>query len=118
VLFSFRGGDLVSDVDYVFYGSPSTSNPMVDKTGVMAGASSYLPDTPASAQHAVAAPGETASIHRCVYAESHETPVQGNGIVGHDETSEDGTAAFRLAKTAAERTPGGPPPAGVCNAAR
>jgi hypothetical protein len=114
VLFSYLGGDLVADVDYVFYGVPSTSNPMVDKTGVIVGASTYLADTPASAQRATAAPGEAGSIHRCVYGESNETPAQGNGIAGHDETSEDVTLAFRLGTNAVERTPGGPPPAAMC----
>jgi cysteine-rich repeat protein len=115
VLFTFRGGDLVSDVDYVFYGAPSSSNQMVDKTNVVAGGSSYLADTPAAAQRAAAAPGEAGSLHRCVYAESQETAAQGNGIAGHDETSEDGFAAFRVATTDAERTPGGPPPAHLCS---
>jgi len=114
VLFFYRAGDLVSDVDYVFYGAPSASNPMVDKTGVIAGASSYLADTPATAQHAVAAPGEAGSLHRCVYAESRETSAQGNGVAGHDETSEDVVTAFRLGTSAAERTPGLPPPTEVC----
>jgi cysteine-rich repeat protein len=114
VLFSYRGGDLVSDVDYLFYGAPSASNPMIDKTGVVAGASTYLVDTPASAQHATAAPGEAGSIHRCVYAESHETSAHGNGIAGHDETSEDVAAAFAIGATTDARTPGGPPPSGLC----
>jgi len=115
VLFSYRGGDRVFDVDYVFYGAANAGNQMVDKTGILAGASTYLADTPATAQHAVAAPGEAGSIHRCVYAESQETTVQGNGVTGHDETSEDFVMAFRLGTKAAERTPGLPPPSGVCD---
>jgi hypothetical protein len=114
VLFSYRGGELVSDVDYLFYGTPSTSNQPVDKTGVVAGASSYLADTPASGQRAVPAPGETGSIHRCVYAESHERPGQGNGMAGHDETSEDAATAFAIGTTTAARTPGAPAPVGLC----
>ena len=115
VLFSYRGGDHVFDVDYVFYGVASASNQMVDKTGVVTGAWSYLADTPASAQHAAIAPGETGSIHRCVYAESHEMAAQGNGITGHDEMSEDMSAAFAVGSSAAQRSPGGPPPASVCS---
>jgi hypothetical protein len=114
VLFFYSGGDQVFDVDYVFYGAPSAVSPMVDKTGIVRGAASYLADTPAAAQHAVAAPGETGSVHRCVYAESHETTSLGNGIAGHDETSEDASVAFRLARTVGDRTPGGPPPAALC----
>ena len=115
VLYSYVGGDLVSDVDYVFYGTPSTSNPMVDKTGVVVGASMYLADTAPALQRATEAPSEAGSVHRCGYGESNETTAQGNGITGHDETSEDLTAAFRLGANATERTPGGPPPAGMCN---
>jgi len=117
VLFSYRGGDAVSDVDYVFYGAANAGNQMVDKTGVVAGAWSYLADTPASAQQAVAAPAEAGSIHRCVYAEADEAGAQGNGITGHDETSEDVTAAFAIGASAAQRSPGGPPPANLCPAA-
>jgi hypothetical protein len=87
---------------------------MVDKTGVIVGASTYLADTAASAQHTTAAPGESGSIHRCAHGESHETASQGNGIAGHDETSEDVALAFRLGTNVAERTPGGPPPAAMC----
>jgi cysteine-rich repeat protein len=114
VLFSYRGGDLVADVDYLFYGAATTSNRIVDKTGVVAGAASYLADTPASAQRPVAAPGDAGSIHRCLYAESLETTNGGNGMAGHDETSEDLATAFRVAKDVAERTPGSAPPSSVC----
>ena len=114
LLFSYLGGDHISDVDYLFYGAVSAGNQMVDKTGVVSGAWSYLADTPAALQHAAAAPGETGSIHRCVYAEVHETAAQGNGIAGHDETSEDVAAAFALGTNAAQRSPGGPPPASLC----
>jgi cysteine-rich repeat protein len=114
VLFHYAGGQLVSDVDYLFYGTPSTSNPVVDKTGVMVGASTYAPDTEATAQHAIGAPGESGSIHRCFYAEPGEARAAGNGLTGHDETSEDPRSTFALGSAASERTPGGPPPASVC----
>jgi len=114
VLFFYRGGDLVSDVDYVFYGAPSTANQVVDKTGVVVASSGYRPDTVTAAQHPAVAPGEGASLHRCVYAEAGETVSFGNGISGHDETSEDARAAFVLGPLSTDRTPGGPPPPGVC----
>jgi cysteine-rich repeat protein len=114
VLFFYDGGDHVSDVDYLYYGAASASNPMVDKTGVAAGTWIYLADTPAGAQRAIAAAGETGSIHRCLYAEAHETAAQGNGMTGHDETSEDAALAFAIGTGAAQRTPGGPPPASLC----
>jgi cysteine-rich repeat protein len=115
ILFLLPGGDGISDVDYLYYGTASASNPPVDKTGIASGASTYLPDTPASAQRAAVAPGEVGSIHRCVYAEASETAERGNGAGGHDETSEDATQAFRIG-TAADRTPGAAPPAALCAA--
>lgn len=44
MLFYWDGAtELVTDIDYVFYGA--TGNTPVNKTGVMVGASTYLPDT-------------------------------------------------------------------------
>jgi cysteine-rich repeat protein len=118
ILFILDGAQVIHDVDYLYYGAPSASNPVVDKTGIVSGASTYLPDTPESAQRAVAAPGEAGSIQRCVYAESSEKSGGGNGIGGHDETSEDATTAYRLSATAADRTPGAAPPAALCAASK
>jgi cysteine-rich repeat protein len=112
ILFSYRDGPLVSDVDYVFAGVPSTSNPVVDKTGIVAAGATYADDTPPSAQRPASAPPEGGSLHRCVYAEVDERRAGGNGMAGHDETSENGKGAFAVAP--AGRTPGAPPPAGLC----
>jgi hypothetical protein len=114
VLFYYRGGPLVSDVDYVFYGVPTVSNPVVDKTSIVMGDEAYSADTAATAQHAVPLPSDGASVHRCRYDEFNETQASGNGLTGHDETSEDARASFALGTAATERTPGGPPPPGVC----
>jgi hypothetical protein len=119
VLFFYREGDLVSDVDYVFYGAQSVSNAVVDKTGLTSGSSAYLADTAAGAQRTAAAPGETGALHRCHYAELGESAPPGNGLTSHDETSEDMATAFRATASADERTPGGPAPSSVCtNAVR
>jgi hypothetical protein len=114
ILFYYRAGALVSDVDYFFYGEPSTANPVVDKTAVTVGDSAYQADTPAGAQHQISAPGEGGSIHRCVYAETGEVRGAGNGLTGHDETSEDPRMTFALGKATSERTPGEGPPPSVC----
>jgi len=114
ILFFYRGGPLVSDVDYLFYGSPSSSNPVVDKTTVTVGDSIYQADTASAMQHQIAAPGESGSIHRCAYAETGEVRGAGNGLTGHDETSEDPRVTFALGKAASERTPGEGPPPTVC----
>jgi cysteine-rich repeat protein len=112
VLFFYREGALVSDVDYVFFGVPSASNLVVDKTGIVVSGSAYADDTPASAQRPAGAPPEGGSLHRCVYAEASERLIGGNGATGHDETSENSQEAFAVAT--ATRTPGGPPPPGLC----
>jgi cysteine-rich repeat protein len=114
VLFRYAGGPLVSDVDYLFYGVPSASNPVVDKTAVTVGDVAYATDTGAAAQHAIGAPGESGSIHRCFYAETGESRSSGNGVTGHDETSEDPRATFALGTAASERTPGRGPPPSIC----
>jgi hypothetical protein len=114
VLFFYRGGAVVTDVDYVFFGAPSATNVVVDKTGVVATGSSYADDTPSSSQRPAPAPPDGGSLHRCIYAEVDEIPTNGNGWTGHDETSEDGKKAFAIAIAPNERTPGGPPPAGLC----
>src|SRR5262249_25125029 len=116
VLFSYRSGPLVTDVDYVFFGTPTPSNSAVDKTGVVVDGSAYAADTPATSQHLVPAPPDGGSLHRCGPIEIGEKPAGGNGIDGHDETSEDVTLAFSLAASPEGRTPGGPPPRGLCGA--
>jgi hypothetical protein len=110
ILFYDPHGPVVLDVDYVFYGTASASNPPVDKTGE----SGYRADTPATLQHAAPAPGEAGSLHRCVFAESAEARGGGNGTTEHDETSEDASRSFVATAQAALRTPGAPPPPGIC----
>ncbi|HEY3592876.1 MAG TPA: lamin tail domain-containing protein, partial [Polyangiaceae bacterium] len=100
----------VYDVDYVFFGTPSASNPAVDKSNEPG----YLPDTEATSQRAAPAPDETGSLHRCDRSESSEVGRGGNGLTGHDETSEDASRSFVLTTSIALRTPGGPPPPGAC----
>lgn len=110
VLFYRAEGGIAHDVDYVFFGEATTSNAVVDKTGEPG----YLADTAAALQRAVAAPGESGAIHRCIYGEPGETRVAGNGITGHDETSEDAARSFVVTIGVSARTPGGPPPPGAC----
>lgn len=94
VLYTWDGsGDLVSDLDFAFWGA--STNVLFDKTGVTVGAGTYQPDTPTSAQQAITAAtlvfGE--SYMRTGADEGAETATGGNGSTGHDETSE------RLAST-------------------
>jgi cysteine-rich repeat protein len=107
VLFHWDGAaSTVDDVDYMAWGNDTTVR--VDKTGV----AGYAPDTAVAAQ--VAAGGTSYSQHRCDTAETSETKSGGNGITGHDETSESGSAAFQATNMAAPPSPGAPPPMGFC----
>jgi hypothetical protein len=110
VLFYYRGGPVVYDIDYVFYGVPSASNPAVDKTAELL----YRPDTPPSGQRAAPVPTDGGSLHRCDLTEPGEARAGGNGATEHDETSEDASRAFVVVTSPAQRTPGAAPPAGVC----
>ncbi len=104
VLFEWDGGSAtVKDLDYVIWGNTSDA---VDKTGV----SSYLGDTPADQQSAVAPPLGAMALHRCDDDEPGESKSEGNGTIEHDETSENLSAAFRTGPP----TPRASPPAGTC----
>jgi hypothetical protein len=114
ILFYRRAGAVVADVDYLFFGVPTASNPAVDKTGVVVSEGAYAADTPEALQHPVPAPPDGGSLHRCTHVEPDERRLGGNGLTGHDETAENARASFVSASTASARTPGGPPPPGLC----
>ncbi len=102
VLYYWNGqSDLVQDIDYVVWGDKAEA---VDKTGVSIDGpdadntpSTYLNDTAIAQQISLSAaephsPGE--SSQRLDLVESGETAAGGNGIYGHDETSENLPASF------------------------
>ena len=113
VLFHWDGAsDLVQDVDYVFFGAPNSFNFQWDKTGISIDGpdadttpTQFQPETPVAQQSTV--PYQTApnnSIVRQDFSEGTETFNAGNGITGHDETSENAAGNW----TAAPPTPGTP----------
>jgi hypothetical protein len=114
VLFTWDGtSDLVQDLDYVFYGSPSSSarNSRIDKSSDSVDGpdadnlpGSYLPETVAGQQDSAPKPGSGDTPQRIVFSEQGETQVGGNGVGGHDETSEPWGTTFILAPP----TPGYP----------
>ena len=108
VLFRWSNGDLVTDLDYVVYGDTSDA---MDKSGVTVGASTYQPETAAASQVPADNPGSGKSTHRCDTAEASESKSGGNGSSGHDETSENGPAAWKIAD---QPTPKAAPPPGFC----
>jgi hypothetical protein len=112
VLFRWDGNtDLVTDIDYVGWGSPSVTTASVDKSGQVVLISTYLNETPINVQSYASAPGNGSSIHRCDTAESTEIKTGSNGTSGHDEMSEDLAVAF-TPETMPSR--GGPPTLGLC----
>jgi hypothetical protein len=102
VLFYWDGSsDLVKDVDYVVWGDKDEGS---DKTGVTVGSSTYLADTPVPDQESLSGhagspddPATWESMQRQDLMEGAETSSGGNGISGHDETSEDLTQTWKTA---------------------
>lgn len=96
VLYRWNGStDLVQDADYMRWGTDAAV--AVNKTGVTVGASTYLADTAAASQSTVA----TTTAHGNAYArlsadEGTEGLSGGNGLNGHNETSENFTATWRI----------------------
>jgi len=118
VLFTWDGNsDLVQDVDYVVWGDKSTA---VDKTGLAidgpdadSNPSTYKNDTPVASQTVVNAdndsdqqPHDTGSSAARNAPEAGETRSGGNGITGHDETSENFSFAGGSWTLDATPTPG------------
>jgi len=103
VLYSWGGsGDLVTDIDYIGYGEPMELDQM-DKTGVTidgpdadSDTSGYLADTAITSQDLMVAPGDGQSMKRTDFTEGAETKTGGNGMTGHDETSEDYNNTFTV----------------------
>jgi len=95
ILFYWDGqSDLVKDVDYVMWGS--FQGKFIDKTGISIDgpdadtlATAFLADTPTSKQSFfITVPGNGKSLERVNFFESGEIQSGGNGLTGHDETSE------------------------------
>ena len=90
VLFRWNGtGATVQDVDYVTWGDLD-DNSRIDKTGV----DGYADDTARASQMIAPTAAANSSIERCDLDEPEESTTGGNGLTGHDETSEDLGASF------------------------
>ncbi len=115
ILYYWDGqSDLVTDIDYAVWGDKAEA---VDKTGVSIDGpdadstpSTYLDDTAISAQDVVAtgAHASGSSFQRVDPTEGTETSSGGNGVNGHDETSEN----LSITWTTAAVTPGDGQPTG------
>jgi hypothetical protein len=94
VLFHWAGvvNTPVEDVDYVTWGLVFEDATRVDKTGI----AGYSADTLRASQKPAVAPPATQSIERCgPMLEQGEKSFGGNGITGHDETSEPLDTSFK-----------------------
>jgi hypothetical protein len=91
VLFTWSGdtNDILQDVDYVTWGDMFEAGSRVDKSAEPG----YQPDTPVDMQVGAPVPMPGSSIERCG-VEAGETTMGGNGITGHDETSENFALSF------------------------
>ena len=93
VLFRWGGNPVerLSDADYVTWGDMFEPGTRVDNTAV----ARYLADTAPAMQHGSPVPGLNESVERCA-VETGERLSGGNGITGHDETSERLDMSFRV----------------------
>lgn len=122
MLFTWDGAaDLVQDVDYMLWKDSSATatskNTLIciDGPDADSDTSCYLDDTLTIDQSSLRSPGQGGSLHRCNYHEQGETQSGGNGIGGHDETSEPFTGTWvRNPTIPANRTPGEAAPLGLC----
>lgn len=112
-LFHWNGtSDLVQDVDLIQWGTAAGANTLASKTNVSvdgpdadAVASTYLPDAMVIPVPGVI-PAEGMSIKRTQFESPNETIANGNGITGHDETSENTSLTWGFASLTAAN-PGG-----------
>jgi hypothetical protein len=92
MLFCWGGGPRVYDVDYLLWDDTADANTHVDKSAV----AGYVADTAPASQAFSPQPGIGESIGRCDTAEDGETMAGGNGLLGHDETSENFAITFPI----------------------
>ncbi|MCP4293386.1 MAG: lamin tail domain-containing protein [bacterium] len=95
VLYTWDGtSDLVQDLDYLLWGS--NEGVRIDKTGITIGSDTYAADTPVGSQNPVASAGPNFghTFRRISADEGTEADSGGNGIDGHDETSENLATTF------------------------
>lgn len=97
ILFYWDGiSSTVKDVDYLLWGNNSHA---IDKSGV----SSYANDTPVGSQAFMPVHAGGEKLVRIDENEGTEVTSGGNGITGHDETSENLDATWEISTLAASR---------------
>ena len=97
ILFYWDGvSSTVKDVDYLLWGNNSHA---IDKSGV----STYANDTPVGSQAFLPIHLDGEKLVRIDEAEGTEVKIGGNGITGHDETSENLNATWQISSLASSR---------------
>ena len=97
VLFYWDGSSAkVQDVDYLIWGDTTYA---VDKSGV----GTYLNDTPVGSQSFLPVHLDGEKLIRISETEGTETTTGGNGITGHNETSEDLASTWSVVDLASSR---------------
>jgi hypothetical protein len=106
-LFAWDGSAAtVQDVDLMTVGQPLAANAFVSKSGMAQGSGAYKTEANTLPMQA-ATPPSGKSTQRQLLEATHEVQNgQGNGITGHDETSEDTTITWDGPSFAAHPTPG------------
>jgi len=97
ILYSWNGNsNLVQDLDYLMWGTDYSVR--INKSGVTVGGEAYLPDTAVASQEkaAFAGPYYGEALRRVDADEGAELASGGNGINGHNETSENLATTFPL----------------------
>ncbi len=100
ILYTWDGStDLVADLDIMFWGT--SADVLFDKSGVTVGASTYLDDTAPASQQPVATTEQNfgQAYARLSADEGTEAISGGNGLTGHDETSENLGTTWQIAAT-------------------
>ena len=98
ILYSWDGvSDLVADLDFMSWGT--STDVRFDKTGVTVGAGTYLADTAVASQVPVSTAQQNfgQAYARLSADEGTETATGGNGLTGHDETSENLGTTWQIA---------------------
>jgi hypothetical protein len=107
ILFRWDGmSALVEDIDIAVTGAPSMTNLLIDKSGITQNGATYKTDANTIAA-LPSAPGIDQSTKRIKREAGQEISTGGNGITGHDETSEHNELTWDTSFSSA--TPGSVP---------
>jgi uncharacterized protein (TIGR03382 family) len=98
-----KTGSLVTDVDYIYYGTTGATNPGVNKSTISVNGAHYLAESgDLAARHAplyTAPTGGSVYTCRVDFTEAGQVATGSNGIGGRDETSENASMTWTACTT-------------------